>query len=177
MPLTISSNRWLATGFGPTAMACVIAALVLTPIASLIVSALSANDTQWAHLSRYVIPDAALTTLLLLLGVGVVVAMLGTGAAWLVTAFKFPGRKVLVWALLLPLAVPTYVVAYSYLDLLHPIGPIQSMIRTALGYSSPREFRLPDIRSMFGAILILGSVLYPYVYLSARHMFLTPPAN
>jgi iron(III) transport system permease protein len=158
-------------------MACVIAALVLTPIASLIVSALSANDTQWAHLSRYVIPDAALTTLLLLLGVGVVVAMLGTGAAWLVTAFKFPGRKVLVWALLLPLAVPTYVVAYSYLDLLHPIGPIQSLIRTALGYSSPREFRLPDIRSMFGAILILGSVLYPYVYLSARHMFLTQPAN
>jgi iron(III) transport system permease protein len=106
-----------------------------------------------------------------------VVAMLGTGAAWLVTAFQFPGRKVLVWALLLPLAVPTYVVAYSYLDLLHPIGPIQSMIRTALGYSSPREFRLPDIRSMFGAILILGSVLYPYVYLSARHMFLTQPAN
>ena len=177
MPLTISSHRWLATGLGPTAMACVIAALVLTPIASLIVSALSANDTQWAHLSRYVIPDAALTTLLLLLGVGVVVAMLGTGAAWLVTAFKFPGRKVLVWALLLPLAVPTYVVAYSYLDLLHPIGPIQSLIRTALGYSSPREFRLPDIRSMFGAILILGSVLYPYVYLSARHMFLTQPAN
>jgi iron(III) transport system permease protein len=113
----------------------------------------------------------------LLLGVGVVVMMLGTGAAWLVTAFQFPGRKILVWALLLPLAVPTYVVAYSYLDLLHPIGPLQSLIRTVLGYSSPREFRLPDTRSMFGAILILGSVLYPYVYLSARHMFLTQPAN
>jgi iron(III) transport system permease protein len=177
MSLTLSRNRWLATGFWPTALACLIAACVLAPIASLVASALSANTTQWAHLSRYVIPDAALTTLLLLLGVGLVVAMLGTGAAWLVTAFQFPGRKVLVWALLLPLAVPTYVVAYSYLDLLHPIGPIQSLIRTALGYSSPREFRLPDIRSMFGAILILGSVLYPYVYLSARHMFLTQPAN
>ena len=177
MSLTLSRNRWLATGLWPTALACLIAVCVLAPIASLVVSALSANNTQWAHLSRYVIPDAALTTLLLLLGVGLVVAMLGTGAAWLVTAFQFPGRKVLVWALLLPLAVPTYVVAYSYLDLLHPIGPIQSMIRAALGYSSPREFRLPDIRSMFGAILILGSVLYPYVYLSARHMFLTQPAN
>jgi len=177
MTLIPSRNRWLATGFGPTALACLIAVCVLAPIASLLVSALSANNTQWAHLSRYVIPDAALTTLLLLLGVGVVVVLLGTGAAWLVTAFKFPGRKVMVWALLLPLAVPTYVVAYSYLDLLHPIGPLQSLIRTLLGYSSPREFRLPDTRSMFGAILILGSVLYPYVYLSARHMFLTQPAN
>jgi len=177
MTLKLTRTRWLATGFWPTALACLIAACVLAPIASLIVSALSSNNTQLAHLSRYVIPDAALTTLLLLLGVGVVVALLGTGAAWLVTAFQFPGRKVLVWALLLPLAVPTYVVAYSYLDLLHPIGPLQSFIRTALGYSSPREFRLADIRSMFGAILILGSVLYPYVYLSARHMFLTQPAN
>lgn len=177
MPLTLARNRWLATGLWPTVLACLIAACVLAPIVSLIVSALGSNNTQWAHLSRYVIPDAALTTLLLLLGVGVVVAMLGTGAAWLVTAFKFPGRKVLVWALLLPLAVPTYVVAYSYLDLLHPIGPLQSIVRTALGYTSPREFRLPDIRSMFGAILVLGSVLYPYVYLSARHMFLTQPAN
>lgn len=177
MPLTLTRNRWLATGLWPTVLACLIAACVLAPIASLIVSALGSSQTQWAHLSRYVIPDAALTTLLLLLGVGVVVAMLGTGAAWLVTAFQFPGRKILVWALLLPLAVPTYVVAYSYLDLLHPIGPLQSIVRTALGYSSPREFRLPDIRSMFGAILILGSVLYPYVYLSARHMFLTQPAN
>jgi iron(III) transport system permease protein len=177
MPLTLTRNRWLATGLWPTVLACFIAVCVLAPIASLIVSALSSSQTQWAHLSRYVIPDAALTTLLLLLGVGVVVALLGTGAAWLVTAFQFPGRKILVWALLLPLAVPTYVVAYSYLDLLHPIGPLQSIVRTALGYSSPREFRLPDIRSMLGAILILGSVLYPYVYLSARHMFLTQPAN
>ena len=125
MPLTLTRNRWLATGLWPTVLACFVAACVLAPVASLIISALSSSETQWAHLSRYVIPDAALTTLLLLLGVGIVVAMLGTGAAWLVTAFQFPGRKILVWALLLPLAVPTYVVAYSYLDLLHPIGPLR----------------------------------------------------
>ncbi len=177
MATELTRNRWLATGFWPTALASLIALCVLAPIASLLLSALSSANTQWAHLSRFVIPDAALTTLLLLTGVGVVVAMLGTGAAWLVTAFKFPGRQLLVWALLLPLAVPTYVVAYSYLDLLHPIGPLQSLIRAVLGYSSPREFRLPDARSLPGAILILGSVLYPYVYLSARHMFLTQPAN
>ena len=177
MATKLTRNRWLATGFWPTALASLIALCVLAPIASLLLSALSSANTQWAHLSRFVIPDAALTTLLLLTGVGVVVAMLGTGAAWLVTAFKFPGRQLLVWALLLPLAVPTYVVAYSYLDLLHPIGPLQSFIRAVLGYSSPREFRLPDARSLPGAILVLGSVLYPYVYLSARHMFLTQPSN
>ena len=177
MATELTRNRWLATGFWPTALASLIALCVLAPIASLLLSALSSANTQWAHLSRFVIPDAALTTQLLLTGVGVVVAMLGTGAAWLVAAFKFPGRQLLVWALLLPLAVPTYVVAYSYLDLLHPIGPLQSLIRAVLGYSSPREFRLPDARSLPGAILILGSVLYPYVYLSARHMFLTQPSN
>ena len=172
-----SRSHWLATGKWPSALAGLIAACVLAPLLSLLVSALGSNHMQWAHLARFVIPDAALTTLLLLLGVGVAVALLGTGAAWLVTAFQFPGRIVLVWALLLPLAVPTYVVAYSYLDLMHPIGPVQSLIRAALGYQSPREFRLPDARSLWGAILILGSVLYPYVYLSARHMFLTQPAN
>ena len=172
-----SRSHWLATGKWPLALAGLIAACVLAPLLSLLVSAFGSNHIQWAHLARFVIPDAALTTLLLLLGVGVAVALLGTGAAWLVTAFQFPARKVLVWALLLPLAVPTYVVAYSYLDLMHPIGPVQSLIRTALGYQSPREFRLPDARSLWGAILILGSVLYPYVYLSARHMFLTQPAN
>ncbi|MEI6837073.1 MAG: iron ABC transporter permease [Alcaligenaceae bacterium] len=172
-----SRSHWLATGKWPSALAGLIAACVLAPLLSLLMSALGSNPMQWAHLARFVIPDAALTTLLLLLGVGVAVALLGTGAAWLVTAFQFPGRKVLVWALLLPLAVPTYVVAYSYLDLMHPIGPVQSLLRTALGYQSPREFRLPDARSLWGAILILGGVLYPYVYLSARHMFLTQPAN
>ncbi len=172
-----SRSHWLATGKWPSALAGLIAACVLAPLLSLLVSALGSNHMQWAHLARFVIPDAALTTLLLLLGVGVAVALMGTGAAWLVTAFQFPGRIVLVWALLLPLAVPTYVVAYSYLDLMHPIGPVQSLIRAVLGYQSPREFRLPDARSLWGAILILGSVLYPYVYLSARHMFLTQPAN
>ena len=177
MTLLTPHARWLATGFWPTALASLLAACLCAPVLSLFVSALGANTQQWMHLIGFVIPDAALTTLLLLTGVGVVVVLLGTGAAWLVTAFQFPGRKVLAWALLLPLAVPTYVVAFSYLDLLHPLGPVQSVLRAALGLSSPRELRLPDIRSMLGAILILGSVLYPYVYLSARHMFLTQPAN
>ncbi|MBW7441669.1 iron ABC transporter permease, partial [Escherichia coli] len=87
--------------------------------------------------------------------------------------YEFPSRRALTWALLLPLAVPTYIIAFAYLDLLHPIGPIQSAIRALLGYDSPRQFRLPDLRSIYGAIFVLGFVLYPYVYLSTRVMFMT----
>ena len=141
MTLLTPHARWLATGFWPTALASLLAACLCAPVLSLFVSALGANTQQWVHLIGFVIPDAALTTLLLLTGVGIAVVLLGTGAAWLVTAFQFPGRKVLAWALLLPLAVPTYVVAYSYLDLLHPLGPVQSVLRAALGVSSPRELR------------------------------------
>lgn len=116
-------------------------------------------------------------TLLLLAGVGVLVTCLGTGSAWLVTAYKFPTQRILSWALLLPLAVPTYIVAFAYLDILHPIGPVQSLIRDVLGYDSPRQFRLPDLRSLPGAIFLLGFVLYPYVYLSTRVMFATQAAS
>lgn len=73
--------------------------------------------------------------------------------------------------------MPTYIVAFAWLDLLHPIGPVQEVIRSLLGYSNPREFRLPDLRSMTGAILLLGLVLYPYVYLTMRAMFMSQPAH
>lgn len=110
-------------------------------------------------------------------GVGAMVLTIGVGTAWLVTAYDFAGRRVLEWALLLPLAVPTYVVAFAYLDILHPIGPVQSALREIFGIADPRALRLPDIRSMGGCILLLGLVLYPYVYLSTRAMFLLQPAN
>ncbi|HEX7990724.1 MAG TPA: iron ABC transporter permease, partial [Stenotrophomonas sp.] len=97
--------------------------------------------------------------------------------AWLGTAFAFPGRKLLSWALLLPLAVPTYIAAFAYLDVLHPLGPVQGLIRDLLGYDSPREFRLPDIRHLGGCIVLLGFVLYPYVYLTTRALFMTQAAG
>lgn len=159
------------------AAAVAIAALACLPIVSLIAIALQGSTGLWPHLISYVLPVAARDTLALLVGVGFLSAALGTGAAWLVTAYDFPGRKVLDWALLLPLAVPTYIVAYAYLDLLHPVGPVQGLVRAILGYSSPREFRLPDIRSLAGCIVLLGLVLYPYVYLTVRAMFLAQSAN
>lgn len=164
-------------GRGWLLAAALIALAVLAPLASLAWWALDADLSHWSHLAAYVLPQALSNTALLLLGVGVLVTLLGTGAAWLVAAYDFPSRKILVWALLLPLAVPTYIIAFAYLDLLHPIGPIQSALRAVLGYDSPRQFRLPDLRSLAGAVFVLGFVLYPYVYLSTRVMFMTQAAS
>ncbi|AOB31535.1 iron ABC transporter permease [Bordetella sp. H567] len=157
--------------------AALIALIVCAPMAALGWQALGADAGHWSHLAQYVLPQAAANTGLLLLGVGALTAVLGTGSAWLVSAYEFRGRRVLSWALLLPLAVPTYIVAFAYLDLLHPIGPVQGAIRALLGYDSPRQFRLPELRSLPGAIFVLGCALYPYVYLTTRAMFMTQAAN
>ena len=160
-----------------TAGTFLIVLAVLAPLLSLAIHALTGSFSHWSHLADSVILSAASNTLLLLAGVGVLVACLGTGAAWLVSAYDFPTRKTLNWALLLPLAVPTYIIAFAYLDLWHPIGPIQTTMREWMGIESPRDFRLPDIRNLPGAIFLLGFVLYPYVYLSTRLMLLTQAAG
>jgi len=165
-----SGRNWLA-------LSAIAALIVILPIAGLALEALKGSAGLWAHLFSSILPVALVDTVILLLGVGVVTAVLGTTTAWLVTAYDFPGRRVLEWALLLPLAVPTYIIAYAYLDILHPIGSVQGAIRWLLGYETPRQFRLPDIRSMTGCILLLGFVLYPYVYIPTRAMFLTQSGN
>ncbi|RRD41283.1 iron ABC transporter permease [Comamonadaceae bacterium OH3737_COT-264] len=162
----------------PIRLACLlIALLALSPLAALLWHALGGDWQHWVHQFTYVLPTAARNTLWLLAGVGVLVTLIGTGAAWLVTAYRFPGRGVLVWALLLPMAMPSYVMAYAYLDLLHPIGPVQTLLREWLGYGSAREWRLPDVRSLPGAMALLALVLYPYVYLSTRFMFMSQSAS
>lgn len=166
----IAINPW-------TALACAAAGLALLPILTIALTALADTGALWGHVLVHVLPQSAWNTLLLLVGTGIIATCVGTGAAWIVSAYDFRGRGVIEWALLLPLAVPTYIMAYAYLDILSPLGPVQGAIRSVLGYSSPREFRLPDIRSMWGAILVFGFVLYPYVYLTARAMFLTQAAN
>ncbi|WBU59749.1 ABC transporter permease [Paracoccus albus] len=167
----------LTPGSGWRLIAVLIAAIVVLPVVALFGFALQGSVGLWSHLFRNVLANALTQTVILLCGVGIIVALLGTVTAWLIAGFDFPGRRVLGWALLLPLAVPTYIVAYAYLDILHPIGPVQSLIRNVLGYSSPRDFRLPDIRSMTGCIILLGFVLYPYVYLPVRALFATQAAN
>jgi iron(III) transport system permease protein len=151
--------------------AAAIAALAVLPIAALIAIAAGGGVDVWGHIALNVAPAAAMPTAALLVGVGVMVVVIGVGAAWLVTAYEFPGRKHLDWALVLPLAVPTYVAAFAYLDVLHPIGPLQTTLRGVLGLTDPRTISLPDIRSLPGAILLFGLVLYPYVYIATRAAF------
>ncbi len=166
----IAISRWAVTAFA-------VAAFVLLPVATIALIALADTGTLWGHVLVHVLPQSAWNTLVLLTGTGIAAVAVGTGAAWLVSAYDFRGRGVVEWALLLPLAVPTYIMAYAYLDILSPLGPLQGAIRWALGFDSPRDFRLPDIRSMWAAVLIFGSVLYPYVYLTARVMFVSQSAN
>src|SRR5690606_1652968 len=132
-------NPWLIIS-GAVALA------VAAPVLALIATASARSEGLWAHLTGSILPIAIRDTLTLLIGVGLLTALIGTGTAWLVAAYDFPGRRVLNWALLLPLAVPTYIIAYTYLDVLHPIGPVQTLLRAILGIDSPRDFRLPDIR-------------------------------
>ena len=111
------------------------------------------------------LPDYAATSVLLCLMVGIGVVVLGSGTALAVSLFDFPGRKTLEWALLLPLAMPAYVVAYAYTDFLQYSGPLQMWLRQASGLQGALW---PDIRSLWGAALVLSLSLYPYVYLLAR---------
>ncbi|MDU5729502.1 MAG: iron ABC transporter permease, partial [Citrobacter freundii] len=181
-PLQFPTLRGLVSGpqslLTPLHLGALCVALgVLTPIIALIWQATQADLSHWDNLLTYVLPAALKNTVLLLAGVAVMVGVIGVGSAWAVTAWDFPGRKILSWALLLPLAMPTYIVAFAWLDLLHPIGPLQTFIRFLLGFDSPRQFRLPDLRSLSGAIILLGLVLYPYVYLTTRAMFISQPAH
>jgi iron(III) transport system permease protein len=162
---------------GWAALSIFAAALVLLPVAALVIAAAGPSAGLWPHLAAYVLPQAARDTAILLAGVGAVTIAVGTGTAWLVSAYDFPGRRWLDWALLLPLAMPTYIIAYAYLDLLHPVGPVQSLIRDLAGITNPADLRLPDPRSMAGCILVMGFALYPYVYLTARSLFLMQSAS
>jgi iron(III) transport system permease protein len=161
--------RWQSLALG--GLAVVAALLAIAPIASLIVLAFGDTGDLWSHLVRYVIPPALAQTALLLAGVAAVTIVGGAGTAWIVATFTFPGRGVLISLLPLPLAIPTYIVAYVYVDILDTLGPVQSTLRAIFGWRSAADYWFPNVRSLGGAILLFGFVLYPYVYLAAHAMF------
>ena len=123
------------------------------------------------HLAATVLPAYVLNSLALCLGVGLGVALIGVTTAWLTALHDFPGRRVFEWALLLPMAVPAYVKAYMYTDLLTFAGPVQSALREAFGWRYG-DYWFPDVRTLPGAVLMFVFVLYPYVYLLVRTAFL-----
>ena len=152
-----------------------VAALTLAPLVSLIQIAAGGDSELWIHLLAYVLPVALYDTVLLLAGVAAMTAVVGVGSAWVVTAFDFPGRAALVWALPLPLAFPTYIVAYVYVDVFDTLGVMQRVMQAVFNVS-PERYWYPNVRSLGGAIFIMSFVLYPYVYLAARAMFQTQSA-
>jgi iron(III) transport system permease protein len=151
-----------------TAGALAVLALVLAPIAAIVWIALTPTENIWPHLIATVLPRYLATTLWLMAGVAVLTAAIGTGTAWLVSQYRFPGRDWLAWALLFPLAIPAYVAAYALVDLLDYAGPVQSGLRGLFGWTSARDYWFPETRSLPAATVVLSLALYPYVYLLAR---------
>ncbi len=148
-----------------------IALLAALPVAGLAFHLLvGGTGATWAHLSATVLPAYSLNSLLLCLGVAAGVGVIGVGTAWLTAMHEFPGRRVFEWALVLPMAMPAYVMAYLYTDLLQFVGPVQSWLRETFGWR--RGYWFPDVRSLGGAVLMFTLVLYPYVYLLVRNAFL-----
>jgi iron(III) transport system permease protein len=129
------------------------------------------GTSSWPHLLRTVLPSALWKTALLLTGVGGVTLLVGTACAWVVTMYRFPGRDLVDRLLVVPLAMPTYITAYCYVELLDYAGPIQTGLRTLFGWRSAQDYWFPEIRSLGGAVFVLSAVLYPYIYLSARASF------
>ncbi|MGL4610766.1 MAG: ABC transporter permease [Trueperaceae bacterium] len=149
----------------------VIALLLTGPLVVIFASWLTPEAAVWEHLASTVLWSYIRNSLALGVGVGIGTALLGISTAWLVTMCRFPGRNILEWALLLPMAFPAYILAYTYTDFLQVAGPVQSFIRDTFELR-PRQYPFPDVRSLGGAITMLTLALYPYVYLLARTAFL-----
>ncbi len=147
--------------------------LLALPLVVIVYSFLQpAAGSTLAGLWQSVLPRYIGNSAMLALIVGVGVAIIGTGSAWLVTACQFPGRRAFEWLLILPLAVPAYVMAYAYTEFLAHPGPVQTLLRDVTGWG-PRDYWFPRIRTLEGAAVMFTFVLYPYVYLLARTAFLT----
>jgi len=149
----------------------VLALVVASPIVAVVATALAPNEGIWTHLASTVLPLYLANTAWLMLGVSVGVLVIGIATGWLVSMCRFPGRDVFEWALLLPVAIPAYVIAFVYTDLLEFAGPVQTALREAFGWQTVRDYWFPDVRTVGGAVTVMSLVFYPYVYLLGRAAF------
>ncbi|WP_034852005.1 ABC transporter permease [Sinorhizobium sojae] len=160
------THRMLATWAG------LASAIVLMPILAIAWLAVSGGNADWPHLVENVVPRAVMRTLLLVALTGAFTAITGILTAWLVATCEFPMRRMLSAALVLPLAIPAYLAAYAFGEFLTFTGPVQGLVRAIFGFQTSRDYWFPDVRSLGGAVLVMSSVLYPYIYLACRSMFL-----
>ena len=149
-----------------------IALIIATPIIFIFGSIFTSSGTIWQHLAETVLIDYITNSCWLMLLVGAGVLIIGVGTAWLVTMCRFWGSRWLEWGLLLPLAAPAYLLAYAYTNMLDYFGPVQIWLRSIFGWTSINDYWFPNIRSLWGAAVMLLLVLYPYVYLLARVAFI-----
>ena len=156
---------------GVVVAAMVLAALVMLPIMAVVASLFSPGQGSLGHLMRTVLPELLLNTFGLIVMVGAGTAFVGTGCAWLVSPFRFPGSRHMHWILLLPLAMPAYIIGYAYTDFLVYAGPLQTALRSMTGWTRS-DYWFPEIHSLWGVSLMLVLVLYPYVYFLARTAFM-----
>ena len=151
--------------------------LLLTPIVMLILSSFQNNIDTWLHLFDTKLSIYFYNTLSLILGVGILSITIGVSCAWILAKYKFFLSNFVEWALLLPAAIPAYIVAYCYTDFLEYGGIIQTALREIFNWQSAKEYFFPEIRSMTGAILILSFALYPYIYFITKVAFTSTPKN
>ena len=152
-------------------------ALILGPVLAVLVAAFGDSGGLWSHLYDTVLSRYISNTLILMAGVGVVAIGFGVSSAWVISRYDFAGRRILEWMLLLPAAIPAYIIAYSYTEFFEYAGPLQSGLRHLFGWQSPRDYWFPEIRSLGGAILVMASVLYPYIFMVTRIAFRLTPAS
>ena len=154
-----------------------ISLFLIWPIASLIFISFGDSEGLWTHLFQNVLFKYVTTTISLMIGVLFLTLIFGVTTAWIITNYAFPFKRYLDLILILPAACPAYLVAYAYTDFFEYAGPIQIGLRSMMGWSNASEYYFPEIRSTAGAIFVLASVLYPYVYLLSRTAFLQTPGS
>jgi len=164
-------SRFRTRPNGWTILTLFVAGLVTLPVLTVLANVLVPSSQVWGHLFETVLADYVLNTLGLMIGVGAGTLIIGVGTAWLVVMCRFPGKRIFEWALLLPLAVPTYVIAYAYTDFLQFTGPVQTLVRELFEWGRA-DYWFPNIRSLGGAVVLMSLVLYPYVYLLTRAAFM-----
>ena len=157
--------------------AILLSLFLLGPTLCLFLTAFEINQDLWVHLVDTVLQIYVVNTFLLFIGVLTISLLLGVSTAWVVTYYSFFGKKVIEWALILPIACPAYIIAYVYTDFLEYAGPVQVFIRNIFGFNTASEYYFPEIRSVMGAIFVMGFVLYPYVYILARTGFNNSPRS
>lgn len=165
-------------GLNARALVVIATALIVAmPVLAVIWVAATPVENIWPHLIATVLPRQIANTALLMAGNVIGTCLIGLGTAWLVTMCRFPGRRIFEWALLLPMAMPAYVIAFVYTDFLEYAGPVQHALRTLFGWQSARDYWFPEIRSMAGAWIAMSLVLYTYVYMMCRAALLEQSVN